>query len=188
MADTMREAEAKELTWGWWLLVLVGLLSFVAGVIILIKPGDSLATLAVIAGIFLLVDGILELASSFMSTAPANRGMVALFGAITAIVGVLLIRHPIGGVAAVALLIGLWLIVIGVIRFATAFDEYDHRGWYALAGAVELIAGIVIVASPDIGFATLALLVGIGFIINGLGLAALGWGLAGARGEASRLG
>ena len=44
MADSMREAEAKELSWGWWLMVLAGLLSFVAGVIILIKPGDSLAT------------------------------------------------------------------------------------------------------------------------------------------------
>jgi uncharacterized membrane protein HdeD (DUF308 family) len=187
MAETIREAEVKELTWGWWLLVLVGLLSVVAGLIVLFKPGDSLATLAVIAGIFLLVDGILELASSFMSST-RNRGMVALFGAITAIVGVLLIRHPIGGVAAVALLIGLWLIVIGVIRLATAFDEYDHRGWYALAGVVELIAGIVIVANPDIGFATLALLVGIGFIINGVGLGALGWALAGARREASRPG
>jgi uncharacterized membrane protein HdeD (DUF308 family) len=184
MADSMREAEAEELSWGWWLVVLVGLLSFVAGVIILIKPSDSLATLAVIAGIFLLIDGILELAHSFMSST-RNRGMTALFGAVTAIVGVLLIRHPIGGVAAVALLIGLWLIVIGVIRIATAFDQYDHRGWYALAGAVELIAGIAIVANPDIGFATLAILVGIGFIINGLGLAALGWALHVARREAS---
>ena len=187
MAETMREAEARELTWGWWLLVLVGLLSVVAGVIVLFKPGDSLATLAVIAGIFLLVDGILELASSFMSST-RNRGMVALFGAITAIVGVLLIRHPIGGVAAVALLIGLWLIVIGVIRLATAFDGNDHPGWYAVAGVVELIAAIVIVANPDIGFSTLALLVCIGFIINGVGLAALGWALAGARREASRPG
>ena len=187
MAETSREAEVNELTWGWWLLVLVGLLSFTAGLIILFKPGDSLATLAVIAGIFLLVDGIVELASSFMSST-RNRGMTALFGAITAIVGVLLIRHPIGGVAAVALLIGLWLIVIGVIRFVTAFDEYDHRGWYAFAGALELIAGIVIVASPDIGFATLALLVGVGFMLNGIALGALGWGLAGARREASRPG
>jgi uncharacterized membrane protein HdeD (DUF308 family) len=187
MAATRREAEVKELTWGWWLLVLVGLLSFVAGLIILFKPGDSLATLAVIAGIFLLADGILELASSFMSST-RNRGIVALFGAITAIVGVLLIRHPIGGVAAVALLIGLWLIVIGVIRFVTAFDEYDHRVWHAFAGALELIAGIVIVASPDIGFATLALLVGVGFMLNGIALGALGWGLAGARREASRPG
>jgi uncharacterized membrane protein HdeD (DUF308 family) len=184
MADSMREAEAKELSWGWWLVVLVGLLSFVAGVIILIKPGDSLATLAVIAGIFLLLDGILELADSFMSST-RNRGMVALFGVITAIVGVLLIRHPVGGVTAVALLIGLWLIVIGVIRFATAFEEYDHRVWYALAGVIELIAGIAIVANPNIGYATLAILVGIGFIINGLGLGALGWALHEARREAS---
>ena len=43
---------------------LVGLLSIVAGVIILFKPSDSLSTLAVIAGIFLLVDGILELIDS----------------------------------------------------------------------------------------------------------------------------
>jgi uncharacterized membrane protein HdeD (DUF308 family) len=189
MAETRREAEMKELTWGWWLLVLVGLLSFVAGVIILIKPGDSLATLAVIAGIFLVADGILELASSFsFMSSTRNRGTVALFGAITAIVGVLLIRHPIGGVAAVALLIGLWLIVIGVIRFVTAFDEYDHRGWHAFAGALELIAGIVIVASPDIGFATLALLVGVGFMLNGIALGALGWGLAEARRESVRPG
>jgi len=187
MADSMREAEAKELSWGWWLIVLVGLLSFVAGVIILVKPGDSLATLAVIAGIFLLIDGILELAESFMSST-RNRGMVALFGVITAIVGVLLIRHPVGGVTAVALLIGLWLIVIGVIRFATAFDEYEYRAWYAFAGVVELIAGIVIVANPDIGYATLAILVGIGFIINGIGLGALGWGLHEARRGAARPG
>jgi uncharacterized membrane protein HdeD (DUF308 family) len=85
----------------------------------------------------------------------------------------------------VALLIGIWLITVGVIRFATAFDEYDNRGWYALAGILELIAGIVIVATPDIGFATLALLVGFGFILNGIGMVVLGWGLHQARRETS---
>lgn len=184
MIEPTEQAEVKELTRGWWFLLLVGLLSVAAGVIILLKPGDSLATLAVIAGIFLLVDGILELASSFMRTT-RNRGMVALLGAVTAIIGVLLIRHPIGGVAAIALLIGLWLIVVGVIRFVTAFDEYESRGWHAFVGAVELIAGIVIVADPNIGFATLAILVGIAFIVNGIGMTVLGWGLREARKAAS---
>jgi uncharacterized membrane protein HdeD (DUF308 family) len=184
MDETPYQADVKALTWGWWLVLLGGLLSIAAGVVILLKPGDSLATLAVIAGIFLLVDGILELGSSFMRTT-ANRGLVALFGALTAIVGVLLIRHPIGGVAAVALLIGLWLIAIGVIRFVTAFEEHEHRGWHAFAGVLELIAGIVIVANPNIGFATLAILVGIGFIANGIGLTALGWGMRDVRREAS---
>jgi len=176
MNGTLYEDETRELTWGWWLILLIGALSVVAGVIILFKPSDSLATLAVIAGIFLLLDGLLELADSFMRRTP-NRGLVALVGVLSAIVGVLLIRHPVGGVTVVALLIGLWLIAVGVIRVATAFDEYDHRGWHALAGIVELLAGVVIVANPDIGYTTLAILVGISFILNGLSMAALGWGL-----------
>jgi uncharacterized membrane protein HdeD (DUF308 family) len=174
--------EAREMTGVWWLLLLVGVLSVVAGVIILFKPSDSLATIAVIAGIFLLLDGILELIDSFMRSTP-GRGLVALVGVLSAIVGVLLIRHPIGGVTAVALLIGIWLIAVGVIRFATAFDEYEHRGWYAIAGAIEVIAGVVIVANPDIGLTTLAILVGFGFILNGIGMAVLGWGLHKSRDE-----
>jgi uncharacterized membrane protein HdeD (DUF308 family) len=182
--STPARAELRDVTWGWWLLVLVGVLGVVAGAIILAKPGSSLQTLAVIAGIFLLVDGILELVEAFMRTT-RNRGLVALMGVLTAVIGVLLIRHPISGVAAVALLIGIWLIAVGVIRIVTAFDEIENRGWHAFAGAVELIVGIVIVANPDIGFATLAILVGIGFILNGIGLTVLGLGLRGVRRDAA---
>ncbi len=173
-------SETVQPTSAWWLVLLVGLASIAAGVIILFKPGDSLATLAVIAGVFLLIDGILELVDSFMRSTP-NRGQVALIGVLSAIVGVLLIRHPISGVAAVALLIGIWLIAVGVLRFATAFAEDENRGWHALAGIVELVAGIAIVANPDIGYATLALLVGLGFLLNGIAMAVLGWGLREAR-------
>ena len=174
----------KDATVGWWLVALVGALSIVAGVIILFKPSDSLATLAVIAGIFLLLDGIMELVQSLM-TSTRNRGMTALLGVLSAVVGVLLIRHPISGVAAVALLIGIWLIAVGVIRFATAFDELQHRGWHVLAGVFEMVAGIAIIASPDIGYATLAILVGAGFILNGIGMTALGWAMRTVRQAAS---
>ncbi len=179
MIETVHETESSETGSGWWLLFLVGLLSIVVGVIILFKPGDSLETLAVIAGIFLLVNGLLELLASFMRST-TDRGLVALFGVISAIVGVLLIRHPIGGVEFVAILVGLWLITVGIIRFATAFDEYSHRFWHGLAGVLATFAGIAIIVNPDIGYATLALLIGIGFIANGIGMAALGWGLRSA--------
>ncbi len=184
MTDTLTQAEVKQLTAGWWLVALAGILSVVVGVILLFKPGNSLAALAVIVGVFLLIDGILELVSSILRRTP-NRGMVALLGVLSAVVGVLLIRHPISGVAAVALLIGIWLIAVGVIRFATAFETYEHRGWQAFAGILELIAGILIVADPSIGYTTLAILVGIGFILNGIGMTALGWGMHEVRHMAS---
>lgn len=81
-----------------------------------------------------------------------NRGMVALIGALTAIV----------------------------------VEEREHHVWHGFAGIIELIAGIVVVANPDIGFATLAILVGIAFILNGIGMTALGWGVRDVRREALR--
>ncbi|MCW2952536.1 MAG: hypothetical protein JWQ48_1706 [Conexibacter sp.] len=42
------------MTSSWWLLVVVGLMSVAAGIVVLAKPSDSLTTLSVVAGIFLL--------------------------------------------------------------------------------------------------------------------------------------
>jgi uncharacterized membrane protein HdeD (DUF308 family) len=132
--------------------------------------------MAVIVGVFVLIDGMLELAASLLNRTE-SRGMVALLGVLNAVIGVLLIRHPVGGVTFVTLLIGIWLIAIGVIRFAAAFDVETHRGWNIGVGVIEVIAGVAIIADPNIGFATLALLVGLAFIVNGLGISALGWSM-----------
>jgi len=170
---TLSHDELHESTSAWWLFMIVGLLSVAAGVIVLAKPSNSLATLAVVAGIFVLVDGIFDLAASF-SRETANRGLAAIIGVLDIVIGVLLIRHPIGGVLAIALLIGIWLIAMGIVRMVAAFES-DHRAWNLVVALIELAAGIVIVSSPPIGFATLALLVGISFIANGVGTFALGW-------------
>jgi uncharacterized membrane protein HdeD (DUF308 family) len=178
MADEIPTSEElHELKRAGWLLMFVGLLSIAAGVIVLVKPSDSLATLAVIAGIFILIDGAFDLFASF-SRRTENRGLSAVVGVVSIVVGVLLIRHPIGGVLAVALLIGIWLIAAGVVRIVRAFDR-DHRAWNIVVGLIEAAAGIVLVSSPPISFATLALLVGIAFIVNGVGQFVLGWLLHG---------
>lgn len=174
--------ELHDSTAGWWVLALVGLLSIAAGVIILFKPSDSLATLAVIAGIFLVLDAIVELLAAIVG-ATQSRGLLALVGVLTLLVGILLIRHPVQGVTFVALLLGLWLVTVGAVRLVTAFERPDHRGWHVFAAAVEIVAGIVIVSSPDIGYATLALLTGLAFIFNGMGMFALGWALREVRHE-----
>ena len=153
-----------------------------AGVVVIAKPSDSLEVLAVVAGIFVLLDGIFELAYSLRRGAQ-NRGLVALLGVLSAIIGIMLIRHPIRGVAAIALLLGIWLVAIGIVRFVAAFESHERRTTNMLVAAVEVIAGIVIVANPTIGFATLALIAGIAFIVNGIGMFVLGWGMHTLRAE-----
>ena len=181
-SHSLTNEEIRESTSAWWLLLLIGLISIAAGVIVLAKPSDSLTTLAVIAGIFVLVHGIFDIAMS-MSRHTENRGLAATLGVLGVVAGVLLIRHPIGGVLAVALLIGIWLIAMGVVRFVAAFER-EHRAWNVILALIEMAAGIVIVAVPPISFATLALLVGIAFIANGVGTFALGWMMHTLRREA----
>jgi uncharacterized membrane protein HdeD (DUF308 family) len=182
-ARSVTDEELHESTSTWWVFLLFGLVSIAAGVIILAKPGGSLATLAVIAGIFVLIDGLFDLGVS-LSRGTQNRGLAAIMGVLGVVVGVLLIRHPIGGVLAVALLVGIWLIAVGVVRFVGAFER-ERRAWNIIVALIEVAAGIVIVASPPIAFATLALLVGISFIASGIATCALGWTMHALRHEAA---
>ncbi len=157
-----------------WLFLALGLISIAAGVIILAKPSGSLTTLAVIAGIFVLIDGLFDLGVS-LSRNTENRGLAAIMGVLSVVVGVLLIRHPIGGVLAIALLIrDLATIAVGIVRLVGAFER-EHRAWNIIVALIEIAAGIVIVASPPIAFTTLALIVGIAFIASGIATCALGW-------------
>jgi uncharacterized membrane protein HdeD (DUF308 family) len=168
-----------------WVSLVIGVVCLVAGVIVLLEPSSSLATLAVVTGIFLLVDGIFELVAVLV-TAPGGRALRVVLSIACAIIGIILIRHPTHSVVAIALLLGLWLIIAGAVRLATALTERASRLWNAGVAALELIAGIVIVASPDIGVATLALLVGIAFILRGLALCGVAWMIHGLEQEADR--
>jgi uncharacterized membrane protein HdeD (DUF308 family) len=159
----------------WWAIALLGLLSLIAGVILVFKPSHSLATLAVILGIFILIDGIAELISSF-GRDEGNRALAAIVGVLGIIVGLILIRHPTHAVTALGLLIGIWLVAAGVIRLIRAFAVGISVLWHAAVAAVEIVAGIIIVSDPHIGYATLAVLTGIWLILNGIGL--IGVGLA----------
>ena len=69
-----------------------------------------------------------------------------------------------------------------MLRVIVAFDVDEDRGWNIFAGAVELLAGIVIVSDCDMASRRLALLVWITFILNGIEMFALGSSLPPRRG------
>jgi uncharacterized membrane protein HdeD (DUF308 family) len=179
--DTSIDEQLRAFVRMWWLPLSVGLLSIAAGVIVLIKPGNSLKAIAVVVGIFIALDGVIALIAA-LRRSTESRGLTAFVGVFGLVIGVLLIRHPIQGVTAVALLVGIWLIAIGAIRFVQAFDE-DHRIWRILVAAVEVIAGIVIVSTPGIGLAALAIIIGVSLIANGASLVVLGYMLHGVSRE-----
>jgi uncharacterized membrane protein HdeD (DUF308 family) len=174
---------ALEISQGWWLLLIVGISSVVAGAIFVAKPSNSLATLAVVFGIFLLIDGIIELIES-LGHSQENRGLAAVVGILGIVIGIILIRHPTHAVTAIGLLIGIWLVATGAAGLARAIA----LGYWSLLRLViavlKIAVGIAIIADPHIGYATLAVLTGIWLIVNGISAIVLGLGLRSVRPEA----
>ena len=60
-------------------------------------------------------------------------------------------------------------------RVFSAFELAVNRGWNVFVALIEIAAGIIIVAVPDIGVSTLAIFIGIAFILRGIGLGAAAW-------------
>jgi uncharacterized membrane protein HdeD (DUF308 family) len=57
-----------------------------------------------------------------------------------------------------------------------------HRARAVPLGVVSIVAGVIILANPDIGLTTLALLVGIGLLFRGTLEIVVGFTLRGTRG------
>lgn len=176
----LTEDEALRVAGLWWLIGLVGVASVVAGGILVAKPSHSLATLAVIFGIFLLLDGIVELIRSFGHEVE-NRGLAAIIGVLGVIVGVVLIRHPTHAISLIGLIIGIWLVAAGVLRLVGAIVVPGRRVWRLAIAILETAVGIVVVSDPHIGYATLAILLGIWLILNGIGTIIIAFALRAAK-------
>ena len=158
----------------WWIPVVAGVVTVGVGTVVLIKPSESIKVLAVISGIYLLLDSAIAFVAA-IGRETEGRELAAVHGVFSLLVGLVLIRHPIKGVTAIALMIGLWLVVVGAIRLVAAFRAEHDRGWRIIVALVQLIAGIVIVSDPNIGFNTLALITGISLIVQGCTMIVLGW-------------
>jgi len=160
----------------WWLPALFGVVTLGVGVFFVVSPHETLSTFTVIAGIFLLVDGVLAIYGS-ISGEGDGRGLLALIGVLSAIAGLVLIKKPFDTLVAFTLIVGVWFIVTGIVRFVVALASREDRGGNLLTAILDLIAGIVILSWPDLGLSTLAVIIGIVLIARGALFLIAGWQL-----------
>jgi uncharacterized membrane protein HdeD (DUF308 family) len=160
----------------WWLPVLFGVVTLGVGVFFVVSPHETLSTFTVIAGIFLLVDGVLAILGSIFGRGD-GRGLLALIGVLSAIAGLVLIKKPFDTLVVFTLIVGVWFVVTGIVRFVVAVGSPEGRGRNIVAALFDLIAGIVILSWPDLGLATVAVIIGIVLILRGALFIVAGWQL-----------
>ena len=103
--------------------VLSALLYIGGAIFILIDPIDSEVSLTLFAGILLLVEGVMELASGASASGPAG-GLTIVDGILTSLIGVLLVvEWPFDSLWALGTLFGVALFMSALNLFSTPAEQ-----------------------------------------------------------------
>ena len=174
--STNAAGDLRPVTSFWWLPVLFGVVTLGVGLFFVVSPHETLSTFTVIAGIFLLVDGVLAIFGSIFGEGD-GRGLLALIGVLSAIAGLVLIKKPFDTLVVFTLIFGVWFIVSGIVRFVVALASPEGRGGNLVTAILDVIAGVLILSWPDLGLSTLAVIIGIVLIVRGGLFIVAGWQL-----------
>ncbi len=145
----------------------------VLGGVILAWPGISIVVAAIFFGVYLLITGVAQVIFAFaLHVSAGSRILLFISGAASLILAVLAFRHFGQGYAVLllAIWIGIGFIFRGVATTISAISEPNlpGRGWSIFVGVISLLAGIIVLASPFDSIVTLAIVVGVWFIVIGV--------------------
>jgi uncharacterized membrane protein HdeD (DUF308 family) len=163
----------------WWVPVAVGALAILAGILALAWPRPTLLLIGICFGVYLIFAGVGSLVSAFGDTAESTflRVVDAILGLITLLAGLILFVRPGASVVTAALVLGFWFLIAGTLQLARGFAVPEHRAFNIAFGLLGIVAGVIVLAQPQIGVVTLVWIVGIAFIVRGVIAIALGLGL-----------
>jgi uncharacterized membrane protein HdeD (DUF308 family) len=165
--------------------VAVGLLggaAVIIGVVLLFNPVAAARTLALLLGLSLLIGGLLEIAFGWDDE--KRRWLSLLLGAVLVVGGLLAAFWPGVTLVALAWITGLSLVVHGAARVGIAVVEREQIrgwGWVVLAGAVNVLLGVLAIAWPEATVLVLSLILGAQIAIFGVLLLVAAFASHGAR-------
>ena len=146
----------------------LGVAAVVVGVILLFNPYAAAHTLALLIGLALVIGGALEIAVGWESD---RRWLAILPGLVLVAGGVIAAFWPQATLWVLALVIGLSLLLHGIGRIALAFlerAEIPGWGWLVLAGAFNVLIGVLALAWPQATIVVLSLILGAQIIVFGI--------------------
>lgn len=177
--DRMADKASKTVR-HWWLYLIAGILSIIAGIVVFCKPLEGYLTLSIMFGILMLVTGITELVVSGTSRNYfTSRGYSIVNGILDLILGLFLCCYPRLTLIALPIIVGVWMMFnsFTIIGLGSDMDSFRVKGsgWVIAAGVILLLLSLGITFFPlTIGTASIIVLTGSILIVFGIIIIALG--------------
>ncbi len=156
----------------WWLLLVSGILTIAAGIVVFCFPAESYVTLSIMFGVLMLVNGVTELAVSISSRNYfMMRGYTIIGGVLDLILGIFLCAYPQITLALLPVILGIWIMYHSIMAIGFGADlntfKVKGSGWAIAGGILLLVLSLLILIIPSIGAAAIVVLTGSALVFTG---------------------
>lgn len=150
----------------WWVGVLVGAVCAALGVVVLTRPFDSLSVLVVVIALGAFLVGV---GSVVEHRDAANRRPGIVAGVLWIVLGVVVLVWPSITVGALALVVGVALILGGLLDIVSGVRRStDERVAAVLGGAASVVFGGLAIGWPSVTLLVVAVVFGFRLVVFGV--------------------
>lgn len=159
--------EAEQVASSWWVFLLAGVISIVFGALILAIDW-TVDGLAAFVGTLFIIQGAAYLITKPLDGGTRSTNVIA--GLLGIAAGIALLVWPDRGLYVLAVFIGAWIIVSGVMHIVGALANRQAPHWWLvlILGVIETPLGIWAIRRPGITLAILITLIGAWAIVMGI--------------------
>ena len=153
----------------WWTLVVRGMFAVVFGILALIWPGITLATLVIFFGAYILVDGIMAIVGAIGGWGNRDDHWPLLLEGLLGVgIGILTFRAPQIPATVLLIFIAAWALATGVLEIVAAIrlrKEIQGEVWLILSGLASVVFALLLMIFPAAGALSLLWLISIYAIV-----------------------
>ena len=165
----------------WWMMLIVGILVIIAGILVFVFPVQSYMTLGILFGVLMLLSGAAQLViASSSGNYLMMKGYVVIGGVIDLLLGIFLCIYPGVTMVLLPIFLGIWMLYHSFMIMAFGGDmetfNVSGSGWAVAGGALLMLLAVFVLVNPlSAGVATVVILTGIGLMLFGILLCAIGF-------------
>jgi membrane protein HdeD len=158
------------------LLIIVGVLSVLAGLYAIFNPLPATLAATLIAGWAFLILGLLQVFAVFRIEGWGGKIWALIVGVAMALVGVRIVGNPIMGALALTWVLAILFVVSGLSKviLGLSYKGIEYRGLIIISGVVSVVLGIMVFSNfPYSAAVILGVLLGIELLSNGVAALAM---------------
>jgi uncharacterized membrane protein HdeD (DUF308 family) len=106
----------------WVFRMLVSVLELGVGAYLVQRPGITVATVIALVSIVLVVEGVVDIITSFVDPKADHRIFAVLLGFLGIVAGIVIWRYPVTGGLAFVWILGLYALIMGALNIAAGVE------------------------------------------------------------------